>query len=203
MKSDWKWQKSVLENTQLALQKQIEIKTKELEQFKSDHSSQIEELHMLEQEQSELKQVYSSSEQQVEEEILEFVSIKDRLPPRLNKALELSFASLVDRSLPLNDRFQILVSSMGRVSQFNHLISYSEEIVIMDGKPRLMAVLYWGLSHAYALDLSENEAFVGRPNDKQWAWTPSRKLKGNIQQMLSIFREETDPVFVDAPVTLN
>ena len=203
LKTDWKWQKNVLENTKHALEAQIENNTTQLEQFKTEHSEQIAELKSLESESRDLTQVLDLTEQQISEQIRRFISLRKRLPPRLEKSLELSFASLADDKMPLNDRFQILVTALGRVSQFNHLITYSEEMVLTEGQPHLMAVLYWGLSRAYAMDLATEQTYIGSAKAETWNWQLSKEVGGRMKELISIFREEIDPVYVNLPVTIE
>ncbi len=203
LKSDWEWQKNVLENTKLSLEKQINNSTTELTQFKSEHSEQIETLQKLQTQNDEFDQVLQVSESQIESQMQQFLEFRERFPPRLKKALELSFATLEDPELTLNDRLQVLVTAMGRVSQFNHLITYSEELVEIQDKSRLMAVLYWGLGQAYALDLSTNEGFMGKPGPQEWKWTESKPIASKMKTLIAIFREESDPVYVELPITID
>jgi len=202
-KADWEWQQSVLENTELALEKQIESKTHELEQFKSENAIQIEELKQLETESIRFEEALDLSATQIDAQILRFLDIGKQFPPRLAKALELSFSSLRDPELELNDRYQIFITAIGRVSQFNHLITYSEEMLEIENQPRLVAVIYWGLSRAYALDLATSDAFIGKPVEQQWRWNATPRLDVKIKDLISIFREESDPVYISLPVALE
>ena len=203
LKSDWEWQKNVLENTKLSLEKQIKNSTTELTQFKSEYSEKIQALKTLETESKDFDQILQLSESQIESQIQQFLGFKERFPPRLKKALELSFATLTDPELTLNDRLQVFVTAMGRVSQFNHLITYSEELVTIDDQSRLMAVIYWGLGQAYALDLSSNDGFIGKPDAQEWKWNESKGIASKMKTLIAIFREETDPVYVELPITID
>lgn len=126
--------------------------------------------------------------------------IRPWLPPRLSQALELPFRTLGDDSLPPGERLQCLLVMLNRCTQFNHGITFSEEIVTAeDGSSRLMEVLYWGLSHAYAFDRAKGHAYTGYPGAQGWEWQALPDAARHVEQLISTYQDKADPELIELP----
>lgn len=131
---------------------------------------------------------------QVSRELLQW---REMLPPRLNHALELPFASLADETLAPADRARVVVTVLDRCAQFNSAITLSEEVLALEGqREKVFEVLYWGLAQAHALDRHSNQAYVGRPGPKGWSWEPRpAAVAAVVAAALAAHREQADPQF--------
>jgi Protein of unknown function (DUF3450) len=130
-------------------------------------------------------------------------SLRPSLPPRLSVALELPFRSLTDAQLSVNERMQHALALLNRSLQFNRVLTYSEEPVSLGANDtRLLQVLYWGLSHAFAFDPASHHAFVGRPLHGRWAWDRLPDGDHPVGTLMAIYQEKADPAYVATPLQL-
>jgi hypothetical protein len=131
----------------------------------------------------------------------ELAQLRAWLPPRLSQALELPYRSLADPNLTVGERMQYLTTVLNRCAQFNRTITCGEEVVPVAGAAngKLLEVIYWGLSHAYALDRNAGQAFLGAPGPQGWAWEPAAGAAPAIARALAIYRDKGDPAFVELP----
>lgn len=127
------------------------------------------------------------------------------LPPRLAQALELPYRTLADSATSPSERAQLIVRVLNRCAQFNKTITFAEEVMDPEGSatPRMMEVLYWGLSHGYALDRSGGKAYFGHPTAPGWAWEPLPGQGGHVAQLIAIHQDKADPEFVEVPVRVS
>lgn len=132
-------------------------------------------------------------------------NLRPNLPPRLSAALEMSFRSLEDPELPLNDRLQLVTTVLNRCVQFNHLISCGQEVLTLDAHDgaKSLPVIYWGLSHGYALDEPAGKAWLGAPGANGWTWEPRPDSASAIAKLIAIYHDQVDPEFVVAPASLR
>jgi len=205
LQSDWSWQKDLLESTVDAIEFKVErleaeeallAAQTESDQVKLDESRQ--EVALL---QSQLTE-HGEHNQML---IGSLQALRPSLPPRLSDSLDLAFKSLSKTDLPSGERLQLIGTILNRCLQFNNTITYSEEIVPINGQAtrKVMSVLYWGLGQAYALDRVKGEAYVGRPGTDSWEWTLAEKAGPEIQQLIDMFQERIDPVLVKTPIHIN
>lgn len=134
----------------------------------------------------------------------QLAELRPSLPPRLSRALDLPYRSLSDPKLSPGERMQFIMTILNRCAQFNGTISYDEEPLALPGETgtRLLEVIYWGASHAYALDRSGGKAYLGVPGGKGWAWEPLDAV-APVTELIAIYREKSDPHFVEVPARLR
>jgi hypothetical protein len=135
----------------------------------------------------------------------QLVALRPWLPPRLSQALELSFRSLAKPTLTPGERMQYVTTILNRCAQFNKAITCGEEPLTLNGEssPRVVEVIYWGASHAYALDRSGAKAYLGSPGAQGWTWEPAPSAEKSIAQLIAIYREKADPEFVEVPAHVS
>jgi hypothetical protein len=127
-------------------------------------------------------------------------TLRPFLPPRLSRALELPYRSLDDATLNSSERLAIAVSILNRSLQFDHAITYSEEV--LSGRTDVvMEVVYWGLGQAYALDRSTGATFVGHPGERGWMWEEGSAVAA-ITRLIDVHREAAEPQLVAVPARL-
>jgi hypothetical protein len=134
----------------------------------------------------------------------QLVALRPGLPPRLAAALELPYRSIQDAKLGPAERMQHVMTIINRCGSFNKSVTCGEEALNLDGNasPRLLGVVYWGLSHAYALDQNGNKAYFGHPGKDGWIWEPQPEIAGAVAQLLAINEEKSDPAFVEVPAQI-
>lgn len=133
------------------------------------------------------------------------IQLLPSLPPRLAQALELPYRSLADTSISAGERTQLMVRILNRCAQFNKTITFAEEVMNPENEatPRMMEVLYWGLSHGYALDRSTGKAYLGQPSAKGWAWDPAAGETEHISRLIAVYKDQADPDFVETSARVS
>ena len=130
--------------------------------------------------------------------------LRPTLPPRLSEALELSYRSLAAKELTLSERMQLTTVVLNRCITFNRAITCEEEVLKLGGaNGQLAEVIYWGLSHAYALDRTNGNTWYGAPGADGWAWEPMPNGGAQVSRLIAIQRGKAEPTFVLAPARLK
>jgi len=132
------------------------------------------------------------------------VALRPALPPRLSEALEMSFRSLGNPDLPSGERMEITINALNRCAQFNRSITVGEDVLALDGAspPKSLEVIYWGLSHGYAVDRVARKAWLGASRDGTWRWEPSPLAFESVVRLIAIAGDKADPDFVVVPATV-
>ncbi len=205
LQTDWLWQKNLLGSMQEAL----EFKVSQFEEREALLVAQMAtEKQKVEQTREQVKQLreeLATLEEHNQQMIEKLQSLKMFLPSTLSDSLELAFSSLSDPALSTGEKMQLVVTILNRCTQFNDKITYGEVIApsSTEEKEHVLCVLYWGLSHAYALDQETGDTYLGKPVEKGWNWIPSPGLESEVRRLIDIFNEESDPDLVKAPVHIN
>ncbi len=135
----------------------------------------------------------------------QLVALRPSLPPRLSAALELPYRSLGNSELGTTDRMRLVTTVLNRCAQFGRVISDGEEILTLDGETegRMREVIYWGISHGYALDRAAARAYWGHPGPRGWTWEYDPALAPAVAQLIAIHRDKADPRNVAIPVQIG
>src|SRR5580658_3393246 len=135
----------------------------------------------------------------------QLAALRPSLPPRLSEALDLSFRSLGNANLAVGERMQLAMTILNRCTLFNRTVTCGEEVLAIDGGtgPKSLDVMYWGLSHGYALDGAAGLAWYGSPGPKGWQWEPMPGSAPSVARMVAIYNDKADPDFVSVPARLD
>lgn len=133
------------------------------------------------------------------------VALRPWLPPRLSQALELPYRSLANPALTAGERMQFVTTILNRCAQFNQTITFGDEPLTLPGETdrRMLEVIYWGASHAYALDRAGGKAYFGSPGAKGWTWELAPGAEKSVAQLIAIYRDQSDPEFVEVPAQIS
>jgi hypothetical protein len=131
--------------------------------------------------------------------------LRPQLPPRLSEALEMSYRTLAGQTASPGERMQYIMTVLNRCAQFNLSITQGEDTLTLPGEPgpKSVDVLYWGLSHGYALDRAAGKAWLGTPGPSGWQWEPLADAAPAIRTLIAIRRDEADPQLVNVPARLK
>jgi hypothetical protein len=132
------------------------------------------------------------------------VALRPSLPPRLSDALEMAFRSFENKALPVGERMQLAMSVLNRCAQFNRTVTYGEEVLALEsGSPaKSLEVIYWGLSHGYAVDRTARKVWLGSPSNSGWKWEPKSEAFENVARLIAVANDKADPEFVNVPATV-
>jgi hypothetical protein len=135
----------------------------------------------------------------------EVLALRPWLPPRLSEALELPYRSLANPALTPGERMLFVTTILNRCAQFNQTITLGDEPQQLPGETerRMLEVIYWGASHAYAFDRAGGKTYVGSPGAKGWTWEPAPGAEKSVTHLIAIYREQSDPQFVEAPARIS
>lgn len=131
--------------------------------------------------------------------------LRPALPPRLSDALDLSYRSLGNAKMSTGERMQLTVTMLNRCLQFKRTVTCGEEILTINGEEgaKSLEVIYWGLSHGYALDRVSGRAWYGSPGTHGWQWEARPEAVGAVTKLIAIYNDKADPDFVPVPATLG
>jgi len=147
-------------------------------------------------------QVTEARLQKLTEQILR---LRPRLPPRLSEALEMSYRTLAAKESSPGERMQVAMTVLNRCAQFNLSIDQGDEILTLPGEtsPKSLEVVYWGLSHGYALDRPAGKAWLGTPGPDGWRWEALDGAAPAVAALLAIRRDDAEPRLVMVPTRLE
>jgi len=117
----------------------------------------------------------------------------------------MSYRSLGDANLAAGERMQLAMTILNRCSLFNRTVTSGEEVLTIDGESgaKSLDVIYWGLSHGYALDGAAGKAWYGSPGPRGWQWEPANEAARPVARLIAIYNDKADPDFVSVPATLG
>ena len=205
LESDWAWQKDLLQSMQETLQFKIKQYQENEALLSAQIASETQKVEQTREQVDLLNKELAILEQHNQELIEKLLHIRKFLPPRLSDSLDLAYTSLSDPDCSTGEIMQLVVTVLNRCMQFNNRITYSEEIFNneSDSGMHVLTVLYWGLSHAYALDKATGKTYIGKPAKDGWQWIPDQDIGPEVDQLIAVFNEKIDPVLVKVPVQID
>jgi hypothetical protein len=132
-------------------------------------------------------------------------ALRPKLPPRLSEALEFSYLSLSNPKLSPGERMQLTMTVLNRCAQFNRVVTTGEDVLTLEGEPtpKTFEVIYWGLSHGYAVDRAAHKVWLGAPDAGGWRWRLLPDAFENVVRLIAIANDKTDPDFVVVPAVVG
>jgi hypothetical protein len=203
--SDWRTQRELLTTLVNALNERASLLEEKRELAKAATAKERDELDGMR-----AKNLAASNDLKALEERLEALSIKlialrPSLPPHLSDALEMSYRSLASADLPVGERMQVAMTVLNRSAQFNRQVTTGEDVLSLDGEPpqKSFEVIYWGLSHGYAMDPAAHKAWLGRPQPGAgWRWEPKPEAFDAVVKLIAVANDKADPVYVAVPAAI-
>lgn len=205
LETDWATQKPLLESFTRALADRIQALETKRDFLAAKTARDTEELAALESANRGALADIQAAETRVQAVTTQLLQLRAALPPRLSAALEMSYRSLAKPGAPVGERMQLATTVLARCLQFNRDISFGQEPLVLPGESgeRVVEVIYWGLGQGYALDRNAGKAWVGRPENGAWAWTPRPEAVEAVAALIAIQQDKADPRFVPLPAQVN
>jgi hypothetical protein len=205
LETTWEQESQLLRSTLNAMQERARTLSDEKKGLVAKTASDRNALNTLATENAETQAALDAAVTRLKKACDELNSLRPMLPPRLSRALELPYRSLANPQLPLGERMQFVTTVLNRCAQFNNTITYDEEPLAIEGENqvRLLEVIYWGASHAYALDRTTEKAYFGAPGAGGWSWQPMADAAKPVAELVAIYREKSDPRFVEVPAQIS
>jgi hypothetical protein len=205
LESTWAADRPLLESTVNGLKDHAQTLEEKRDLLASQTAKDRDEIAAMQSKNKEAADDLAATQTRLAALVAKLVELRPYLPPRLSEALELPFRSLANAALGPGERMQLAVTLLNRCQQFNRTVTSGEEVLTIDGDTgaRSLEVIYWGLSHGYALDRGAGKAWYGSPGPKGWRWDPLQGAVDPVTRLIAIYNDKADPDFVAAPVTLG
>ncbi|MEM8868335.1 MAG: DUF3450 family protein [Verrucomicrobiota bacterium] len=206
--SDWRVEKSILEDTKMLLSSELERIEKELTDLEETATAADEDRTELAAE----KETLSSASNVVESNIgaleTKVKAIVKTLPEPLVDKLKPLIRRLPEDSentkLSLGERVQNIVGILSQADKFNGTVTQTSESREIDGgKTVEVRTLYWGLATAYYVDASGEYSGIGYPTEDGWEWPKVEGAGEAIIQLIEVYEGTGDIVFVEAPARIK
>lgn len=199
VETEWSREHALLESTVNALKERaarLEEKRDNLKARTADTRGELEQLEARKHDESEAIQ---QADVRLQKLVARLVAMRASLPPRLSAALEMPYRSLSSSEAGASERMQYALAVLNRCAQFNRSVSCENEIVTIGGAAKSLEVIYWGLSHGYALDRSAGKAWLGSAVAGRWQWEPLDNAAAEVARLIDISRDQANPDFVMVP----
>lgn len=205
LETDWARNRGLLTGTISALQERGERLQEQRDHLLASTADQRAELADLTSRLERSRENLKTTEARLQALTARVLQLRPALPPRLSDALDLSYRSLAGAEASPSERMQLVMTVLNRCAQFNLSITHGDETLTLPGEsgPKSVEVIYWGLSHGYALDRAAGKAWLGTAAGGVWGWQPLDGAAPAVTQLLAIRRDEADPRIVVAPARLN
>jgi len=205
LENRWNEERALLGSTVNGLKERASRLEDRRDELLSATAEERKELSALEAKREEAQASLRTAEARLQQVTAELIELRSQLPPRLSEALEMAYRSLAGSSASPGERMQLVMTVLNRCTQFNAGISHGEEVIHFDGEPapKSVEVIYWGLSHGYALDRSTRRAWFGTPSAGRWRWEPLEGATAAVAELIAVRLDESDPELVAVPARLK
>ena len=205
LETDWASDQVLLKTMITALTERAQLLEERRDELKARTADERAELEELARKRTvaldELKRV----EERLKTLSAQLIQLRPVLPPRLADALEMSFRSLADPEVSVGERMQFAMTVLNRCAQFNRDINHGTDGLRIDREPsaKSLEVIYWGLSHGYALDPAAGKAWLGAPGVDGWKWESRPDAVASVAGLIAIHTDKADPSFVSVPAQVK
>jgi hypothetical protein len=205
LESSWKQDRTLLTGTISGLHERTARLAEQRDHLVASTAEERAELATLTAKLAQSRESFATTEARLKDLTGQVLRLRPRLPPRLSTALDLSYRSLASGEGSPSERMQLVMTVLNRCAQFNQGITHGEETLALAGEPgpKSVEVIYWGLSHGYALDRAAGKAWLGAPGEERWDWSPLDGAASAVAGLMAIRRDEADPQLVSVPARLK
>jgi len=205
LETDWGGQQTMLKSMVEAIDQRAKVIQEKKQHLEAQTAQDREELDTLAKKNAVARAGLDSAEARLKQTAKDLQALRPLLPPRLSTALDLAFQSIADPGLAVGDRMQHTMTILNRCLQFNRTVTASDEVLTMPGEsaPKNLEVIYWGLSHGYALDRAAGKAWLGSPGPQGWQWEAQPGAAPQVARLIAIASDKADPEFVVVPAKLG
>lgn len=137
----------------------------------------------------------------VDKQSLRLLGIMKRFPGPLRNQISADRLALEDSTTKLRVKVIAMVAVVKSTVKFNQVITYSEEVQVVDGVERQLQVLYFGLARGYYI--SGNTAGIAEVDSTGWNWTRKDQHRNAIARAIGVYQKTTRPELVKLPIQLT
>lgn len=204
LETSWISEHALLESTLSGFNDRIAILQEKYDAAVAKTTQERQEIEALQAKSKNAHGDLQSAEERLKALDVKLVQMRPSLPPHLSLGLELAFRSFSNPELSPSERMQLTMTVLNRCAQFDRTITCVEELLALEnsGEKKAVEVIYWGLSHGYALDRAAGKAWLGSPASGEWRWERSANATHEVAELIAIYRDKADPSFVQVPAKL-
>jgi hypothetical protein len=205
LETEWRSQRGLLESLVNALQARATALEERRDLAKAKTARDREELDALRARNQRASDDVKLFEGRLNALSARLLALRPSLPPHLSEALEMSYRTLADERVSSSERLQQAMNVLNRCMQFNRMITVAEDVLTLEGEPpeKSLEVIYWGLSHGYAVDRVTRKSWLGSPGPAGWRWEARPDAFAGVVKLLAIANGKTDPTYVAVPATVT
>jgi len=205
LEESWITERALLESTLAGYKERIAVLREKQELALAKTAKEREEVATLQAKAKSGRAELQSFETRLKALQVSLLQLRPFLPPRLSAGLDFAYRSLTNPELTAGERMQLSMTVLNRCAQFNRTLTCGEDILTLDTTEgaKAVPVIYWGLSHGYALDPSSGQAWLGRPGKDGWQWEKVPEAAPAVAKLIAIYHDKSDPEFVSVPAKLN
>ena len=159
------------------------------------------ELEFLKESTAQLRQVRVRLQVKVDEQSVRFLGIMNRFPRPLLEQLAGERLTLGDPTTKLRAKVVAMVTVIKSTMKFNQVVTYSEEVQVVEGVERQLQVLYLGLGRGYYV--SGNTAGIVDVDSTGWKWIRKDQYLKAISHAIGVYQKTTRPELVKLPIQLS
>jgi len=201
LETAWKEEQLLVEATVAALNERAVSAEEKRDLLKAQTAKDREEMDGLQAKISNERSDIRLLDERLKQMTQKLVALRPGLPPRLSEALEMTYRSLAKPSLSTSERTQLVINIFNRCTQFNREVTVSEDVLTLEGlsNAKSLEVIYWGLSHGYAVDRVTHKAWFGSSHEGTWRWEANDAMFENVLGLIAVAKDKADPNFIQAP----
>lgn len=205
LEESWTTERALLESTLAGYKERISVLREKQELALAKTAKEREEVATLQTKAKSGRAELQSFEARLKALQVSLVQLRPFLPPRLSAGLDFAYRSLDNPELTGGERMQLTMTVLNRCAQFNRTLTCGEDILNLDTAEgaKAVPVIYWGLSHGYALDAASSRAWLGRPGKDGWQWEKVPEAAPAVAKLIAINHDKSDPEFVSIPAKLK
>jgi hypothetical protein len=205
LEESWKQEKALLGAMAGGLEERADSLKDKRDHLLAATAEERAEIAALTAKRSKAQESLKTAETRLDQLSAELIAMRPRLPPRLSDALEMAYRSLGSDNPSPGERMQLAMTVLNRCAQFNAGFEHGQEIIQFTGEsgPVAVDVVYWGLSHGYALDRVSGRAWMGAPDDRSWRWEPLEGAAEAVGQLMAVLVDEADPALTAVPARVD
>ena len=205
LETAWQEEHALVESMVVASKERAEAAEEKRDLLKARTAKEREELDSLRAKNKAAAAELLVSETRLQAITEKLTALRPKLPPRLSEALEFSYISLANPKLTPGERMQLTMTVLNRCAQFNRVVTTGEDVLTLDGEPtqKSFEVIYWGLSHGYAVDRAAHKVWLGAPDTEGWRWRVVPNAFENVVKLIAIANDKADPDFVVVPAVVR
>lgn len=207
-KSDWRLEKSILQDTQVLLSKELTRMNEAIDDLEASATAADADRAALTEEkekQTAAAAVVKSNIGALETKVKAIIkTLPEPLVDKIKPLIRRLPNDPNNTKLSLGERVQNVVGILSQADKFNSTITLSNESrEIAEEKVVQVTTLYWGLAQAYFVDNSGSYAGVGKPGTDAWEWTEIEGTGPQIKKLLDIYEGIEEIQFVEIPASIQ